>query len=296
MRYLLILLTFVALPLFAKNSSSFEEEVSYNDKKTHQISYTLSMHGYTIQLWTPKASLAIAKKRLPHVHISNNDYDFETIYQSRYVKVYGKKGKVASDGTIIFHNGMKNSLTHAIEAAIYTSKLCGDKDVTLIYRGSSSLALDVVEYELNTRGTITPACLLYAACVHECVKNHPKASIMSIHHSLGALQGKIGLKLLSKGERKNVHFLAVAPASFLPRDYCGKLLHILSEDDPIPENSSNNGEYELAKKEGTVKVLSMHDDVPLFDHVYQSPTYQGEILGFWKRYLATQKKIKFTSS
>ena len=77
--------------------------------------------------------------------------------------------------------------------------------------------------------------------------------LISEVHSRGALDMKIALKFLNEyypEVAQKIIVVAVAPADFIPQKLCGKVYHLVSTGDFVPELASET--YERCKKEGTV--------------------------------------------
>ncbi len=96
-------------------------------------------------------------------------------------------------------------------------------------------------------------------------------------HSRGALDMKIALKFLNEyypEVAQKIIVVAVAPADFIPQKLCGKVYHLVSTGDFIPELASET--YERCKKEGTVIELPRKGSY-MNTHTLQGGPYEKEL-------------------
>lgn len=199
---------------------------------------------------------------------------------------YSKLEIVSSDpnypilkkGGIGFINGIYNQFDDAKRNAETLSNYAKTK-IHLLHNATHYGPIDLVECVIGKLGISTHPSELLQLQWEEFFDTHgPDAKFLQICHSQGAIHVKNALLNTPQHIRERIFVLAIAPGAVITPELCFKSWNYKSRD-IIPSLCVSTSRF-LIK-------LEPHSDAPLWDHFFDSPTYQNEILKVIKEYLET---------
>lgn len=212
----------------------------------------------------------------------DRNYEDSLKQQSRNIPINSYNPSPIQGIRIGLINGICNSEEDALANAKIVHEIAGDVDFALIYKQTYGLGNDIsatAKSIIGNRATKASKCA-YEDIVPFLMKN-PDGHYLLICHSGGTNEGELTLKLLPKEFQQRVHVLAIAPGTYIDRSLCGSVQHFVSTRDIVP---LFNLKGRIACRD-TVKVLTPHQDAPLFDHSFSSPTYRDPIKGYVDKFI-----------
>jgi hypothetical protein len=202
---------------------------------------------------------------------------WEPVFISKNFEIPGYSLKYGAIGGIAGIN------TSQLENEVYATNfhhMANQSHIYWTYNQSHGIAIDVLEtWLLNYHGISAPAKLLLKNWkkFHKKHKDNPDAKFLQICHSQGASHVRNALELAPLEIREKVIILAIAPAEVVPQKLCHASYNyaskrdivyygkILSHPDKLKENLKNLEELIF---------LEPDESAPLFDHAFQSPTFE----------------------
>ena len=171
-------------------------------------------------------------------------------------------------------NGIGNSLEDSQSNYAYAANMAEGCSGCGVYNATHG-AWDSLEAFANIcLGIRTKPADLLAETWRDYFNNCPEDGII-IHccHSQGTAHTKGALALLDPELRERVHVIAVAPSSYIDRELCGSVKHLVSRWDIVPWIDVI-GRW---RNRDTITLLDRHPSAGYFDHPFQSPTYEKTI-------------------
>lgn len=178
------------------------------------------------------------------------------------------------DFGIGFTGGIGSSLNDSFSHARYISNLAGGYCVDLVHNPTNGLKNDVCR------------CLnsifhdMASRVVPELHKNWDRffnesstGSYLQFAHSEGVANVNNALKSYDEDLRQRILVVAIAPSTYINKDFCGRVWHYASKRDPVPWLDLNA----RSQNRNTTHRLSPHQDAHFFDHDFESPTYEAPI-------------------
>ncbi len=144
-------------------------------------------------------------------------------------------------GQIGYINGTSQSKEKAKQEAKKISDAIGKKYNLHCVHAASNGSQDYYETILNYGGTVTPPVqLLHKSWDKFFAKSkRTNAKFLQICSSKGAIHVNVALKTYDKKLRPRIQVLAIAPAELIEKGLCGRVKHIILEEDAVPFLSPN---------------------------------------------------------
>ncbi len=184
-----------------------------------------------------------------------------------------------------FINGMRTEYLEGMAHAEVISQAAGGVEMVFCYNKTYSTPEDLKESIRNLLGYVAtkPVRKLHKIW-NKALSSSSDARILQICHSQGVIHVRNALMSFPPELRARIHVLAIAPAAYVNRELCGSVVHYTSERDFVPLIDRKG---KRACRDTTIR-LKPHADAPVFDHDFQSPTYekvmQPYISNFIKKY------------
>jgi len=187
-------------------------------------------------------------------------------------------------GGIGFTNGINNTHREAFESASLVSKLSGGYQVDCVSNPSNGWLKDIARYWISSSSycATKPVGELHKQWDTYFNNNSDNIPYFQSCHSEGTVNVKHALMSYDENRRQQIIVLAIAPATYIEREYCMNVYHYASEYDFIP-HLDVAGRYKC----DTLTVLKRHKDASYFDHSFSSPTYTEVIRWHLQDYLNT---------
>lgn len=180
-------------------------------------------------------------------------------------------------------NGIMNTFEDAKASAKHISRLGGGVPVYGVYNATHGIINDLLEcfFGLNFfRGT-TPVKLLHRQWDEFFATNGPDACFLQFCHSQGAIHVRNALLSYPEELRKRIIVVAIAPAAYISPDICKSVDHYVSSRDFIPYFDVRG----RAECKDTIHYIKAHDDAGIWDHSFNSPTYEQAIKNHIRDYM-----------
>lgn len=218
----------------------------------------------------------------------NWDHHYEQrmggVESSRYVATAETISRPAQPNKgITFCNGIMNSFNESYESAKHISQLGGGALVGGIHNSTHGLSNDLYECFVSLfffRGT-QPSKLIQQEWDDFFAKNDSDAVLLHFCHSQGAILTRNALNDYPEELRKRIIVVAIAPAAYISPDLCNEVHHYVSNRDFIPYFDFR-GRVEC---KDTIHYLEADKKAGIWDHSFNSPTYQDTIQRHLDAYL-----------
>lgn len=189
------------------------------------------------------------------------------------------------DVGIGFVNGIRATFAETHNVTSHLSKYAQGLKIQGIYNATHSGSIDVVECILAQCGIPTPpVLLLQSQWIHFIATHRPNAKFLQISYSGGAIPVFNALRASPPALRDKIISLAIAPGAIIPPTLCHRAGNYASKHDLVPLMDIV-GQMRYGKN---LIYLDPHPEAPLFDHGFDSPTFQNvieaEILDYIKTY------------
>ena len=185
-----------------------------------------------------------------------------------------------------FVPGIAYSLEETKEAGELLHKYAGGNQIDLTHAASygwiTDLSMCVVD---KVRWRFPPTLLLRQRWEEFFAVHGSDAVYLQVCHSRGALHLKKALEDSPKAIRNRIMVLAIAPAVIIPEELCKKSYNYKSRRD-IVTLTDIVGCEKYAKE---LVVLEPHQDAPMFDHSFKSPTFTKAMEEAIEYYLNNQR-------
>lgn len=197
-------------------------------------------------------------------------------------------------GGIGWINGIKNLFSDSTQSAELLSSYAGGANVHSVYNAHTGFIKDNVRVLLGMHDSSMTRAVLE---IHETwstffAKAGPNERFLQFCHSGGATQCDLALKSYPPELRKRIVIIAIAPATYISRQLCHRVVHYVSKRDLVPM-VDRSGKAQFGD---TVVVLDPHPDVPRLakftyqDHGINSPTYQAVIKQEIQKFIKESEK------
>jgi hypothetical protein len=201
--------------------------------------------------------------------------------------------------------GIANTLPEGDGNASHVIRTADRSNINIrhVYNPTHGVAADLSECAANIFLRFTPNC---AKDLGKCWKefhlthlDNPKAKILHICHSQGAIHTLNELLVTPKEIRDRIEILAIAPAVPIPRELCSNVQQFASKNDLVPKigpiaraiADSRMNPFSLLPNIlnafDQIQQLEPHPDAKGMDHDFRSPTFrkhiQETLQNFWDR-------------
>jgi YD repeat-containing protein len=178
------------------------------------------------------------------------------------------------NGGIGFVNGINNSLEIAEEHALRLSQYANGTKIHHVYNATHSLTVDLFECVLGHFRIPTPPVKLLKKQWNDFIATHPPdAKFLQICHSYGASLVKLGLISSPPAVRERIIVLSIAPGTIIPSGLAYQVYHYVSKRDFVSKLDLKSNLLDGSQ----LIFLEPHEEAPLWDHDFSSPTYRDVI-------------------
>lgn len=193
-------------------------------------------------------------------------------------------------GEIAYINGMNHRPERAVRCALLLARMASNHNIYTIYNPTDGLFGDLKKcYHELYRFKITPPVeKLHERWDDFFAHAEPYESYLQFCHSQGAIQVRNALFCYPHALRKRIIVVAIAPAAYIPEEYCLSVYHYVSRRDIVPYFDMRGRKRSASR---TI-VLTPHPDARFFDHHFLSPTFRDAIQYHLTHYLEEAKKNK----
>ena len=170
-----------------------------------------------------------------------------------------------------FINGILESKEKSENNAKIVSNALGGAKVHGVYNASQGVH-DIVEAGLGQLGVVTePVDRLHESwnAFFDQEGLDSDAILVQVCHSQGATHTRNALIGYDEEKRKRIHVIAVAPASYISNDLCGKVVHLVSNRDIVPLIHLKGAR----RCPETTVILERQKDTSPLDHHLRETTY-----------------------
>jgi hypothetical protein len=196
-----------------------------------------------------------------------------------------------SDKLITCMFGIANTFQEAEGNASHIIKIADRPNINIrhFYNPTHGVAVDLSECAANIFLRFTPNC---AKDLGKCWKefhlanlDNPKAKILHICHSQGAIHTLNELLVTPKEIRDRIEILPIAPAVPIPQELCSNVQQFASKNDLVPKvgpvaraiaDSRTNPLsllLNIIQSTSQIQKLEPHPDAQGMDHDFKSPTF-----------------------
>ncbi|NGX42582.1 MAG: tRNA nuclease WapA [Chlamydiae bacterium] len=217
----------------------------------------------------PNGLKAVSSRGNPIVFKKYYAFEIPTSKKSGLHTIPGKHQPNLSIG---FINGIWNTLENAKKSASALSKFAGGYQVDLCHNATHGTDTDLVEANMNLKGVCTtPVKYLHQKWNNFFAGCKGDGHYLEFCHSQGTAHVRNALETYDEDLRKNIRVVAIAPLAYIDPDVCEKVVHYVSEGDPVPLLDAKNKE----RVEETIVYLKPHENASwILDHEFLSDTYE----------------------
>jgi len=198
------------------------------------------------------------------------------VQSSRYVATAETISRPAQPNTkIVYCNGIMNPYSDSFNSAKYLSQLGKGVLVNGIHNSTHGFPNDLYESFVGLmcfRGT-QPSRLIKQEWDDFFANNGPDAVLLHFCHSQGAILTRNAINDYPEELRKRIIVVAIAPAAYISPDLCKEVYHYVSSRDFVPYFDFR-GRIECRD---TIHYLEAHENAGIWDHNFNSPTYEKVI-------------------
>lgn len=187
-----------------------------------------------------------------------------------------------------FINGICTTLKEAKDNANILSEMAGGCNVHGVNNATGGLYSDLTECIMGRDYIATEPVKELHRTWNRFFRNrvNDDISLMVVCHSQGTIDVKNALLSYPKSLRTQILVVAIAPAAYISKRICGKVVHYRAAPwrDCIPYSDFNGALGSI----GTTKTLSSHPNADLFDHSFNSLTYREVLRRHVKNYIRSE--------
>jgi RHS repeat-associated protein len=175
-------------------------------------------------------------------------------------------------GIVLIHiNGILNTSTGAHDSVELISKETGGCRVDWVHNCTHGLLLDLVECAMGLcRIDTDPVKMLQDKWNKQFDELGDDGIIIVDCHSQGCIHVRNALEGYDPIKRKRIHVIATAPGGYISPEICGSVVHFVSKWDIVPWIDY----WGRKANKDTIVVLDRHKEAPIWDHFYNSKTYE----------------------
>ncbi|MDP1881207.1 MAG: RHS repeat-associated core domain-containing protein [Parachlamydiaceae bacterium] len=164
---------------------------------------------------------------------SDKDYRMPEIYQITDFNLE-KAPKFSKDSKFMigFGNGMFNEFKEFIKSMEYVSFLT-KCNLTGVHSPAYIPGWDFVRTIIAKLGICTETTRKIQECWNNYLNENPNGNIIWVCHSRGAIDTKNALIHFPEELRSRIHVIAVSPGSFIEKNLCGSIKHLVCVGDPV---------------------------------------------------------------
>lgn len=212
--------------------------------------------------------------------------DFEKMYPDyEPSSVFDLGLRETQDIGIGFINGVWNDFDGAYKNAKYLSKLAGDYNIHAVYNATHGKYPDLKECRLGLNYVATePVRLLHKMWNSFFDKSSAEAKFLMVCHSQGAIHVRNALLDYPPELREHIIVVVIAPGAYIYQETCAQVTHYRNASkkrDFVPRIDNIGADRE---KDTIINLIS-DPEAALFDHEFQSLTYQYALIDELTRYL-----------
>lgn len=248
-------------------------EVDYQTLTHRQLIEGLSGTEMLFGLWyTGAKSLTAAMLRNGNISFA---YEFADCFDP-------------TNGYLSFINGVGNTPGVAFSHAQYLSETFNHMNIHGVYNASRGFVVDIMEAGLQLKAQMKTdaSYILYQNIIDGFATLPPKAHMLLIPHSQGAIIVDQCLDLLPEALRQRIEIIAVAPAKFIHESKCYHVEHLVNIFDPV---TYVDWPGRITSK--SITIVNTPNLISKFDHTFQSEVYKPYLKGGVQDYLDRMKNL-----
>jgi hypothetical protein len=208
--------------------------------------------------------------------------DFVSAKQDTPSCVDSLKGRqLSANETIMFINGIKNTLQNSKDSAETISDKCGGVSLHIGYNSTHGFLADLLECLGQILGFPTNSVNVATSALKECIANvggvDAGGKVYVFAHSQGGLVLWRALQRLTSEERAMIHVRTFGSAKMIQKDDLGSAVNYVSSRDAVPFIADPIGCLRGAFSADSNVTFLNSDHYPLIDHPVTNDTYQKAI-------------------